>query len=412
MYRVVTNIVITQQPSLAWPNRKTVLGFDFVNHFECNDNWRDLTNKGKLIIPKNLYFRDANGKLQPLNGTNINIGGFSSNAPLILRGDKVSITAGYKYTTAGNREIVNTSTLFNGYVTKVNSRMPIEVSIEDNMWILKQTPMDNVTFRATDTIEHALTVMMNKVNSMWNTSFTVNNTTSTLVGDPFSIGNKTAAQVLLFLQKKYGFESYFRGNELRSGILVYLPQDTTNPDGSPVTPNIFAFQNNIIDDEMEYVRKDDIKLSAKATNTFTEDTGEVSRDGSPKTKRKRLEVLVTIKANPASGEVPYTTTVITPQNPIAENIEGERHDFHFPGARTIAELANMAYLKLIQFYYTGLRGKFTTFGIPFDRKGDNIQILDTILPERNGIFRIKEVDYSGGVEGLRQDIHLDFKLNT
>lgn len=412
MLRCISNIVLTQQPSLAWPNRKTTLGFDFVNHSESSDNWRDFTNKGKLVIPKNLYFRDANGKLQPLNGTNINIGGFSSNAPLFLRGDTVTITEGYKYITTAGREIIKTSTLFNGYISKVGSKMPIEIELEDNMWILKQTPMDNVTFRATDTIEHALTVMMNKVNSTWNTHFTVNNTTSTIVGNPFSIGNKTAAQVLLFLQKIYGFESYFRGNELRSGILVYLPQDTTNPDGTPVTPNIFAFQNNIISDELEYVRKDDIKLSAKATNTITEETGQLSKDGSAKTKRKRLEVLVTIKNNPAAGEIPYTTTVITPQNPIAENIEGERHDFHFPGAQSIAQLASMAYLKLIQFYYTGLRGKFTTFGIPFVRQGDNIQIQDPILPERNGTFKIKEVEYSGGVEGLRQDLHLDYKINT
>lgn len=411
MLRCVSNIVITQQPSLAWPNRKTVLNFDFVHSFECSDNWRDLTNKGKLVIPKNLYFRDANGKLQPLNGTNINIGGFSSNAPLVLRGDRVTISAGYRYYTAGNRELTNTSTMFTGYVTKVGSKIPIEADLEDNMWLLKQTPMDNVTFRATDTIEHALTVMMNKVNGIWGTAFTVNNTTQTIVGKPFSISNKTAAQVLLFLQKIYGFESYFRGNELRSGVLVYLPQDTSNPDGTMVTPNVFAFQNNIISDELEYVRKDDIRLSAKATNTITEETGEFSKDGSAKTKRKRLEVLVTIKPNPASGEIPYTTTVITPQNPIAENIEGERHDFHFPGAQSIAQLASMAYLKLIQYYYTGLRGKFTTFGIPFVKQGDNIQIQDTILPERDGIFRIKEVDYSGGVDGLRQDVHLDFKIN-
>ena len=69
------------------------------------------------------------------------------------------------------------------------------------------------------------------------------------------------------------------------------------------------------------------------------------------------------------------------------------------------------YLKLKQFYYTGLRGSFTTFGIPFVRQGDNIQIQDPILPERNGFYKVKEVDYSGGIEGLRQEIHLDFKLN-
>jgi hypothetical protein len=418
MYRCVTQVTIQQNSSADWPNRNLQLNLNFVHSFECSDNWRDLTNKGKLIIPKNLYFTDANGVSRPLNGTNVNIGGFSSNPPLLLRGDAITIVAGYKYfipagrpITAASQEITQTSTMFTGYITKVHSKIPIEIEMEDNMWLVKLTPMDLVTFSATDTLEYVLQVMINKVNSVWGTQLTVNNTTMTTVGTAFSIGNEQGAQVLLKLRKLYGFESYFRGNELRSGVLVYLPADTLNANGTPKTPNIFAFQQNIISDELEYVRKDDINLSAVAHNTITEETGVLSKDGSAKTKKKRLEVLVTIKNNPLPGDTPYTTTIITPQNPVAENIEGERHEFYFRGAMSYADLANMAYLRLKLFYYTGLRGKFTTFGIPFVQQGDNIQIQDPILPERNGVFRVKEVDYSGGVEGLRQNIHLDFKIN-
>ncbi|HEV9037595.1 MAG TPA: hypothetical protein VGQ51_13265, partial [Puia sp.] len=285
------------------------MNFDFVHSFECSDNWRDLTNKGKLTMPKAIFYRNQYGAKKPLFGTNVNVGGFDSNAPLVLRGDAVTIASGYKYFTTGNRELTDTSTMFTGYISKVRSKIPIEIELEDNMWLVKQTPMDLVTFSKSDTLEHVLQVVINKVNAVWGTQLTVNNTTATTVGQSFAIGNEQGAQVLLKLHKLYGFESYFRGNELRSGILVYLPADTVTADGTPKTPNIFAFQQNIIDDKLEYVRKDDINLSAKAINTVTEETGELTKSGAAKTRRKRLEVLVTIKNNPRPGDLPYTFSI-------------------------------------------------------------------------------------------------------
>jgi hypothetical protein len=220
-------------------------------------------------------------------------------------------------------------------------------------------------------------------------------TKTTFVG--FTIGNETAAQVLQRLQQTYGFESYFRGNELRCGVLIYLPEEARE--------EVFAFQTNIIDDELEYARKDDIVLSAIAHNTITESNG-TTKDGEPKTKKKRLEVLVTIKNDKRIDKI------IEQGQPVPENVEGERRTFFFPGAKTVQELADLAYNQLIRYYYTGFKGKFTTFGIPYVRQGDNAIIKDPILPERDGKYKIKKVDYTGGVNGLRQEIHLDFKINS
>jgi hypothetical protein len=94
-FRCVTNITIEQQPSTAFPNRKKKLLFDFVTTFESADAWAELTNKGKIIVPKNVYVRDENNKLLGLG--NLNGGGFSVRDPLFLRGDRVTIEAGYKY---------------------------------------------------------------------------------------------------------------------------------------------------------------------------------------------------------------------------------------------------------------------------------------------------------------------------
>lgn len=398
MLRVVTNIVIEQRPSLQWPNRKTTIGLDFCNTWEYEDSWRDLTNKGKMIIPKNLYFRDQFGKLKPLLGPNINVGGFSSSAPLVLRGDKVSLIGGYKYFASKNaaRETTTTNSILTGYVSRVSSAIPIEIEIEDNMWLLKQTPVDTRTFKSTDSLNIILKSLIDKCNSIYKTSFTVNALSKTTFGS-FTMGNETACQVLQRLQKTYGFESYFRGDELRCGAIIYIPTEART--------STFTFQEDIIESDLQYVRKDDITLSAIAKNTIEERTGQITKDGFEKTKRKRLEVLVTLRDNTK------TTRVIKSGDVVPENNEGERRTFHFPGAKTTQELSDAAFNELTKYYYTGLKGSFTTFGLPFVRQGDNVVLKNPILPEQDGTYKVKKVEYSGGINGMRQVIHLDFKIN-
>ena len=397
MYRCITDISIHQQSSDTFPKRTGSLFFDFVNEFEASDSWRDLTNKGKLILPKNLYYKDASNRMQPLHGTNINIGGFGL-VPLFLRGDKVSIEAGYKYYNKTGREVLDTEIMFTGYISKVNSKIPIELELEDSMWLLKQTPAPTKTFTANDTLEDILQLLIDAVNKTHGTSFTVLAITQTTFGE-FQIGGETVAQVLQRMQKQYGFEFYFRGDQLRGGILIYIESEAQEQQ--------FAFQQNIISDNLEYRRKDDIVLSVIAHNTITEETGKVCKDGTKKTKRKRLSVLVTIKNGRRQPDI-----IIEPGAAVPENIEGERTTFFDAGAKTTTDLGNHAYDHLIKFYYDGFRGTFTTFGIPFVRQGDNARLSDPVLPERDGLYKIKKVEYSGGVNGLRQIITIDYRINV
>lgn len=390
MYRVLSNISIVQKPSKDFPTRTKTLLFDFVHEFECSDGWRDLTNDGKVVIPKNLYYGDANNKLVPLYGTNVNIGGFSLSAPLLLRGDAVTISSGYKYFKAG-KEITETTVKLNGYISKVTSKKPIEFLVEDNMWKLKQIPVAVHTFSKTDTLEDILRYLLK------GTPFTVNALTKTTFG-AFTVGNETVAEVLARLRKMYHFESYFRGNELRSGGKVYIESEAVE--------QTFMFQNNIISDNLEYRRKDDIVLSAVVSNTIEEETGKHTRDGQAKTKRVRLEVLITLQ-NGSDKVVQY---VKKKNEPYPPNTGGERRTLFYPGAFTIAELVKSGTDELKKYYYTGFKGKFTTFGIPFVKMGDNARLIDKILPERNGTYKIKSVSYTGGVGGLRQEVELDYLI--
>ena len=78
----------------------------------------------------------------------------------------------------------------------------------------------------------------------------------------------------------------------------------------------------------------------------------------------------------------------------------------------MAELISLATQELKKYYYSGFKGKFITFGIPFVKTGDNIKIIDPVLKERNGTYKCKSVNYTCGMNGIRQEIQLDYLVRT
>jgi hypothetical protein len=397
MFRVVTRITFVQQPNADFPARNKTLTYNFANSYETSDSWRSLTNTCNITIPKNVYVKDATGKLVNLGGTTVNIGGFGVNAPLFLRGDKVTVEAGYRFFDAAGNEKLLTSTWFTGYIRNVGSKKPIVLECEDNMYKLKQINAPNKTYSASTSMESILKEIMA------GTGFTVNALTKTTLGE-FSIHNETVAEVLGRLQKDYHFYPYFRGNELRVGSQVYIEQDAVDSG-----KKVFRFQRNIISDDLTYTRTDDMELSAvcySINKIELAGTG-TTRGGKKRTRHKRLEALVTIR----NGR---TTSYVRPDSSLeadfAPNVNGERRTLYFWDVQTTTELIKLGTDELKKYYYQGMKGKFITFGIPFVRSGDNVDIMDDILPERNGRYKVRSVAYTGGVGGLRQEIELDYLI--
>ena len=58
MLTCITYIEIQQNASKAYPARAKKLFFDFANEFEADDGWDTLTDKAKVVLPKNLSYRD------------------------------------------------------------------------------------------------------------------------------------------------------------------------------------------------------------------------------------------------------------------------------------------------------------------------------------------------------------------
>jgi hypothetical protein len=237
------------------------------------------------------------------------------------------------------------------------------------------------------------------VNSFTSTTLATTTTRKGINMGNFRILNETVAQVLARIRKDYHFESYFRGTELRCGSLVYIESEAQT--------QTFQFQQNIIGDELEYQRKDDVTLSAIAysvnKNSFTTTT----KDGHAKTKRERLEALVIYK----NGNFISSVKSAGQKADFAPNTEGERRTLYFWNVTDPVQLVNLAVAELQKYYYSGFKGKFTTFGLPFVRQGDNVKILDPVLPERNGLYKVKSVKYKMGINGIRQEVELDYQIS-
>ena len=219
------------------------------------------------------------------------------------------------------------------------------------------------------------------------------------------------------LKQQFHFESTFVGNVLRFGVTIY---DETTANSS----NFFAFRDiynssyqlktsgNIFPShDLEYTNKDDVVLSTIVQCKAIKDTGKTTKDGLSATKKTRLKLLVywdlpTSSFKYVDLSIPGT---VTPANPDG----GERHSCWYPvdltkPAPTIQQLFDLGVQQLNKYFYNGFKGCFTTFGFPYVDWNDNVNIIDSILIDRSGQYKVKKVKRKFGQHGISQEIHLDY----
>ena len=379
MLRLVSKFTITQVPSEAFPGRDESYTFNFVNQCEINSTWANISDTAKLRFPKSVYFINSQGKKVTWDGKNT--GGQSTLPPLLLRGDKIKIELGYIYPKGGNPEAKEINTEFEGYISKVKTKIPIEIECEDQMWILKQKKVPNKTYKGS---QYDVQKMLREMLDMFPetkgitliTGTATSQTISTNVGD-FVTHDDTIGSVLEKLKRNAQIFSWFRNNELRCAGFVYYPTDRREIK--------FSFQKNIISDNMDYQRVDDVLIGAKVVSINQKELTATNESGRKKSKRERVEIFVGSR-------------------------DGEIRTFHFFNEPE-SKLKKLGEERLRRFHYTGYRGTFTTFGLPSVRHGDEAKIKDTKQPERDGGYLIKSVKKTFGIEGFRQEIMIDLKLD-
>lgn len=439
MLRLVSNIVITQQPTTTYPNRSNVYTLNFVNNVEIKSTWKDLTMVAKLTMPKNVFVKTNQGLVSWVS-QDMYANATVDKPPILMRGDRISINLGYYYNPGGGY-VTQTNEEFNGFITKINPKMPIEIECEDNMWLLKQAQCPNMVFPAQSTtatykdfsgatktvssfdkkkwctqnivtallgiakvsasnvyLQQVLTPALAKINVINGVGLSANVETS--VGD-FRTMNETICQVLFRLRKDYKLDCFFRRdlskkidswNDLYVSGIVYYPKDFLKSDSTFLSTQ-YDFQKNIVDTtNLIYLRKDDVRLGIKAFSVGKYELTSVNSAGKLKTKSKRLEVSV----GDTDGDI--------------------RTQFFWPATNKdpdldLKQLKILAEQRLNKLKYEGWRGNFSSFGLPYVQHGQAVTLKDEVIPERTGTYLVKGVIVRFGMGGFRREIEPHIRID-
>ncbi len=327
--------------------------FDFVNNIEIISTWEELTDRVTITVPRKLRVKKDGLFSDAIT---------SGPDAIWKRNDPVRIAAGYD---------LNHAELFTGFLTKISPKLPLQFQAEDRMFKLKQTV---ITKAVAKTISSTGNITLTRILELTipqalrtELNFTVRN--EDIQFGKFTLTQSvTVAELLDYFRKRFGLSCFFQDAVLSVGFAYNI---TSIGELDPTTLAEFKFQTNIIDDSnLDYIRDDDVKLKVIAISIKPDNT------------RTQIEV----------GDP-----------------EGELRTIYFYDVNTVTltKLANEALEKL---KYEGFRGSFTTFLQPTVKHGQAVKMTDPQIPDRNGIYLVKQVVSTIGVDGGRQEITLDRKI--
>lgn len=314
--------------------------FPFTNEVEIVSTWDQLTDTATIKVPRKIRVK-KNGEFS----ASLTAG----DTGLWRRNDPVKIYAGYND---------NNDLRFEGVLTRITPKLPLEFSCEDAMFTLKQKTISKF-FRTSTTIKALLADIL---------PAGIEYEAEDITLGKFKIEKATVAEVLDYLRRKFGLSCYFQNGKLYVGLAYRISSINDIATG---TLKEFEFQRNIIDDsQLDYIRDDDVRLKVTAISI------------QPNNTRREVEV----------GDP-----------------DGEIRTLHFYNISN-ADLTTLANEALEKLKYEGFRGSFTTFLQPMVVHGEAVNMIDPLIPDRTGVYLVRQVVTRFGMDGGRQEITLDRKI--
>ena len=219
--------------------------FTSVTGITIESTWKKFTDVATIQIPKEVYYRDDSGQLQPVK----HLGDY------IKLGDVVEIKLGYDD---------KLFTEFKGYVARSpRVDIPYEIICEDEMWQLKRKQVSVSMPKAT----------VKQIVSAAAPGYEID-CLDEYYGD-FSMKNTTAVKIFDELKRKAGIYTFFRDGRLVCGK-VYVDEKVSKK--QPV----FEYGENIIEANLQYIYPDEAKVKLYATSEQLNGTTlrvEVGEDG-------------------------------------------------------------------------------------------------------------------------------------
>lgn len=340
---------------------------DYLNGIEHTTSVEDLTDTAKIIFPYSGKFK----------GRNL----FATPDPIFEVGDKVEIYSGY---------FPDMVLRFTGWISAISAKIPVEISVQDDMWQLKNTtityPQKRITYYYGKTSKGKASKKPLKKPKVIGDAITLHGLLEYMLGESgvgdwdwdapeVNLGrllftNVSITKVFETLKDKFGLFARFRNGKL----IVGFQHDARHSETYKYVFNEVVPWAVIDDSDLEYQNAKDVQLKIVAklmglTNTFEEITvGEV--DGAQRTLFF------------------YWDGVTLPK----------------------PDLKKLAEENLTNSRFDGYRGSFDTFGYYPIIAGDIATLESKKFPERDGDYLVIDVKESFGMGGIRQTIHIGNKI--
>lgn len=287
-------------------------------------------------IPLSAYLRNASGELLAVK----------TNQKFKV-GDKVKINLGYY------PDIYNE---FNGYVSRINPQMPMEIECEDWAWPLRRINIKKAWKTATlvEILEYIASLggfkLMSGLPDVTITNFIAN--------------DKTALWVLQELKSKYGMTIYFSLTGYLYAGLAYTH--------SLNTVKLVSGKNIIKSNDLKWVNAEDVKLKIKA---------------------------VSMESSGARIEAELGDT------------DGEIRTLYFYDVHNKEELKRLAASEIEKYKYNGYRGSVSCFLKPFIQPAMSVELSDLNFNDRSGKYYVEGTALTYGTSGAKRKVELGIKLN-
>ena len=297
-----------------------------ISEVEIESSWKMICSTAQVVLPRNIKDFNQN-KVKDW----------------FKRGDKVEI-----YLCYGLDEDLILE--FSGYITQVSADYPITIKLEDEMWRLKQIP---VNFSSKN--EKLKSFVQKYV-----TDYPILIDAEVPLG-AINIKNKTLGEVFKKFQEDLSLYAF-----IRNGKLVVAKPYSDVTDEIPV----FDLERNCVSNDLNYLSKEErtVKVIAESVQNFA------------KTKKKLKFEL----GDPDPKTTINKTLSVTTLNDLQAEV------------RRIYDL----------YKKEGFDGSFTTFGTPSVQHGQKVKITSSLYNDREGIYYIDSIKKKFSRDGYRQEIEL------
>lgn len=297
-----------------------------ISEVEIESSWKMICSTAQVVLPRNIKDFNQN-KVKDW----------------FKRGDKVEI-----YLCYGLDEDLILE--FSGYITQVSADYPITIKLEDEMWRLKQIP---VNFSSKN--EKLKSFVQKYV-----TDYPILIDAEVPLG-AINIKNKTLGEVFKKFQEDLSLYPF-----IRNGKLVVAKPYSDVTDKVPV----FDLEKNCVSNDLNYLSKEErtVKVIAESVQNFA------------KTKKKLKFEL----GDPDPKTTINKTLSVTTLNDLQAEV------------RRIYDL----------YKKEGFDGSFTTFGTPSVQHGQKVKITSSLYNDREGIYYIDSIKKKFSRDGFRQEIEL------